>query len=248
MENCMAQQVHIFPNKEALADATAQRVITSFRAAMQERGYFNIALAGGSTPRLLYARLAQAPRTLALDWSRVNVFWSDERAVPLDHENSNYRLAREALQQLPIPKENVHPMYGHSADLQAAARLYERVLRSTVPGDPPRFDVVLLGVGPDGHTASLFPHSPQLTADGLVAATPPAPLTPHVERLTFTYQLINAAAQVLVLVAGADKASIMTRVLQGPQDLQILPSQGIAPANGTAQWLLDRDAASELTR
>ena len=85
----MAKQIHIFPNKEALADAAAERVIASFRTAMRERGYFNIALAGGSTPRLLYERLAQAPRTMALDWSRVNVFWSDERAVPLDHENSN---------------------------------------------------------------------------------------------------------------------------------------------------------------
>ncbi len=242
----MAKQIHIFPNKEALADAAAERVIASFRTAMRERGYFNIALAGGSTPRLLYERLAQAPRTMQLDWNRVNVFWSDERAVPLDHQHSNYRLAREALQQLPIPKENVHPMYGHSADLQAAARLYERVIRSTVPGDPPRFDVVLLGVGPDGHTASLFPHSPQLAAGGLVAATPQAPLEPHVERLTFTYQLINAAAHVLVLVAGADKAPTVARVLEGPQDRETLPSQGIAPTNGDAQWLLDRDAASEL--
>lgn len=244
----MATHVHVFPTKDALADAAAERVIKSFRAALSERGYFNIALAGGSTPRLLYERLAQAPRTMQLDWSRVNVFWSDERAVPLDHEHSNYRLAREALQQLPIPPQNVHPMYGHSADLEAAARLYERVIRSTVPGEPPRFDVILLGVGSDGHTASLFPHSPQLAAGGLVTATPPAPLAPHVARLTFTFALIRAAAQVLVLAAGADKAAITARVLEGPRDLDTLPSQGIAPTGGDVEWLLDQDAASELTR
>lgn len=242
----MAQQVHILADKEALADAAAERVIAALGAAMRERGSFNIALAGGSTPRLLYERLVHAPRSGHLDWQRVNVFWSDERAVPLDHADSNYRLAREALQQLPIPKENVHPMYGHSADLQAAARMYERVIHSAVPGDPPRFDLILLGVGPDGHTASLFPHSPQLATEGLVAATPPAPLEPHVERLTFTYELINAAAEILVLVAGADKATTMARVLEGPQNQQTLPSQGIAPTSGTVHWLLDHQAASEL--
>ena len=244
----MARQVDIFLNKEAMADAAAERVIAAFRTAMTARGYFNIALAGSSTPRLLYERLAQAPRTLQLDWRRVNVFWSDERAVPLDHADSNYRLAREALQQLPIPKENVHPMYGHSADLQAAARLYERVIQSTVPGSPPRFDVILLGMGPDGHTASLFPHSPQLQADGLVAATPATPLEPHVERLTFTFDLINAAAQVLVLVTGSDKATTVARVLAQPDDVQTLPSQGIAPQDGDLYWMLDQDAASELNQ
>lgn len=244
----MARQVDIFLGKDALADAAAERIIAAFRTAMTARGSFNIALAGGSTPRLLYERLAQAPRTLQLDWSRVNVFWSDERAVPLDHADSNYRLAREALQQLPIPKENVHPMYGHSADLGAAARLYERVIQSTVPGSPPRFDVILLGMGPDGHTASLFPHSPQLHAPSLVAATPAAPLEPHVERLTFTFDLINAAAAVFVLVAGADKAATVARVLEGPDDRQALPSQGIAPQNGDLYWMLDQDAASELNR
>ena len=115
------RQIQIFPDKDALAEAAATEIIRSFRTAMQERGYFNIALAGGSTPRLLYERLAHAPRTIQIDWGRVNVFWSDERAVPLDHDDSNYRMAREALQHLPIPKENIHPMYGHNPDLDAAA-------------------------------------------------------------------------------------------------------------------------------
>jgi 6-phosphogluconolactonase len=244
----MTKHVQIYSTKEALADAAAARVSASFRTAMQQRGYFNIALAGGSTPLLLYERLAQTPRTMEIDWSRVNVFWSDERAVPLDHADSNYRMAREALQQLPLPKENVHPMFGHNADLDAAARLYERVIRSLVPGTPPRFDVVLLGMGPDGHTASLFPHSPALRADdALVVATPRAPLKPQVPRLTFTTTLINAAAEVLVLVAGADKAATVQRVLEGPAEPDALPAQQIAPRNGTLYWMVDQAAAGKLT-
>ena len=183
---------------------------------------------------------------MAIDWSSVNVFWSDERAVPLDHEDSNYRMAREALQHLPIPKENIHPMFGPAPDLDAAARLYERVIHSTVPGTPPRFDVVLLGLGPDGHTASLFPHSPAFGADGLVTATPEAPLNPHVQRLTFTFRLINAAAEVILLAAGEDKAEIVQRVLEGEHNPEALPAQGVMPENGTLHWMLDQAAASKL--
>lgn len=242
------RQIKIFSDKQALADAAATQIVHSFRTAMQERGYFNIALAGGSTPRLLYERLAQTPRTMEINWNRVNVFWSDERAVPLDHDDSNYRMAREALQHLPIPKANTHPMYGNSVDLDAAARSYERVIQSAVPGSPPRFDVVLLGMGPDGHTASLFPHSPALQAGGLVAATPEAPLEPHVRRLTFTFRLINAAAEVLILVAGDDKAEMVQQVLEGERDPQSLPVQGVAPENGTLVWMLDQGASKQLKR
>ena len=242
------RQINIFRDKQALADAAATQIVHTFRTAMQERGYFNIALAGGSTPRLLYERLAQTPRTMELDWNRVNVFWSDERAVPLEHDDSNYRMVREALQHLLIPKANVHPMYGNSADLDAAARSYERVIKSAVPGNPPRFDVVLLGMGPDGHAASLFPHSPALQAGGLVTATPEAPLEPHVQRLTFTFRLINAAAEVLVLVAGDDKAEMVHRVLEGERDPQTLPVQGVAPENGTLFWMLDQGAARDLSQ
>jgi 6-phosphogluconolactonase len=248
MERGMADvQFDIVDDPAALAAAAARAILKRALAATQAQGRFTIALSGGSTPRAIYQQLAQPELSAQMPWAQTYVFWSDERAVPLDDQRSNYRMASEALlHHVPLPKENIKPMLGQ-ADLAAAAQHYERVIRGVVPGEPPRFDLVLLGMGPDGHTASLFPHSPQLSVtDALVTATPPAPLEPHVERLTFTSTLINAAAEVLFIVAGADKAGRLHEVIEGPRQPEALPSQLVQPMSGTLRWMLDRAAAQQL--
>lgn len=244
----MTQQIRVFADPASLADAAAKHIVERALAAVDDHERFTIALSGGSTPRAVFQRLAQPDLSAQMPWSQIDVFWSDERAVPLDHADSNYRMACESLlAQVPIPKENIKPMLSQVEDLDAAAQHYARVIRSTVPGSPPRFDLLLLGLGPDGHTASLFPHSPQLQAsDELVVATPAAPLKPHVRRVTFTATLINAAKEVLFLAAGADKAETLKRVLEGPRQTEELPSQLVAPGSGTLIWLLDQAIAREL--
>ena len=241
-------QFRIFPDPPALAAAAAQTILERARAAVAARGRFTIALSGDSTPRAIYQQLVQPALSEQMPWAQTYVFWSDERAVPLDDASSNYRMACEALlRQVPIPKENIKPMLSQSDDLEAAAQHYVRVICGIVPGQPPRFDLVLLGMGPDGHTASLFPHSPQLAAtDALVTATPVASLEPYVRRLTFTSTLINAAAEVLFLVAGADKAARLHQVIEGSQQPETLPAQLVVPVAGTLCWMLDRAAAQQL--
>ncbi|HEY0739101.1 MAG TPA: 6-phosphogluconolactonase [Herpetosiphonaceae bacterium] len=245
----MTPQIRVFADPAALADAAAHHIVERARAAVDDHGRFTIALSGGSTPRAVFQRLAQPDLSEQMPWSQTDVFWSDERAVPLDHADSNYRMAHDSLlAQVPIPRQNIKPMLSQVEDLDAAAQHYARVIRSTVAGSPPRFDLLLLGLGPDGHTASLFPHSPQLQAgDELIVATPEAPLKPHVRRITFTKTLINAAHEVLFLAAGADKAETLRRVLEGPRQTDELPSQLVAPESGSLLWMLDQAIAGELT-
>jgi 6-phosphogluconolactonase len=241
-------QIRMFPDVAALADAAAQQIVASARAAVAAHERFTIALSGGSSPRAVYERLAEPALSAQMPWDRTYVFWSDDRAVPLDHPDSNYRMACEALlSHVPIPREQIKPMLSQVEDLASAAQHYSRVIQALVPGSPPCFDLVLLGMGPDGHTASLFPHSPQLDAgDALVVATPVAPLKPHVRRLTFTASLINAAAAVLFMATGADKATTLQQVLEGPYRPLDLPSQVVAPRSGTLVWMLDHAIAQEL--
>ena len=241
-------QIRIFPDPAALADAVAQQIVARAQAAVAAHERFTIALSGGSTPRAVYERLAGPALSSRMPWAKTYVFWSDDRAVPLDDADSNYRMACEALlARVPIPKENIKPVLSQVEDLDAAAQHYARVIQATVPGSPPRFDLILLGMGPDGHTASLFPRSPQLAAaDALVVATPVASLKPHVRRVTFTAPLINAAAAVLFMAAGADKAATLQRILEGPRAPEELPSQLVAPVSGALVWMLDRAIAQDL--
>lgn len=242
------RHIHIVPDPAALADAVAQHIVAGAEAAVAARGRFTIALSGGSTPRAVYQRLATPGLNPLMPWDKTYVFWGDDRAVPPDSADSNYRMACDSLlTHVPIPKDNIKPMLSQGDDLDACAQHYARVIRSFVPGSPPRFDLVLLGMGPDGHTASLFPHSPALNAgDALVVATPVAPLEPRVRRITFTRTLINAAATALFMVAGQDKADRVAEVLEGPPRFDALPSQSIAPTNGDLIWMLDRAAAGKL--
>lgn len=203
-----------------------------------------MALAGGTTPKAAYALLAEAPRCREIDWKNVFVYFSDERCVPPEDPRSNYASARDALlAKVPIPAANVHRMRGEDPPAQAAAA-YAQLLRAAC-GDPPRFDLVMLGMGPDGHTASLFPGCDPLTDD---AALVRAPFVEQVQmyRLTVTPRVINASRFVAIATEGTEKAKALARVLEGAYEPRSLPIQVVAPTNGHLRWFVDRAAASHL--
>ena len=238
----------ILPDPAALADEAARRFGDLALAAVADHGRFTVALSGGSTPRALHQRLTQSPLCESVDWANVHVFWGDERMVPPDDIESSYRMARETLlAHVPIPAANIYPVPTIGGTPEAAAGAYEETLIAVFGADLPRVDLILLGIGPDGHTASLFPGHPEPVrpSAALAVAVHNAPKPPPV-RITFTYKLINAAANVLFLVAGADKASALRGVLRGPTDLARLPAQGVRPERGELVWLVDAAAAQEL--
>jgi len=248
-----ASELAVLPDAHRLADAAAHRFVSAANAAIQARGEFTVALSGGSTPRQVYARLATEPFVSGLDWSRVHILWGDERCVPPEHESSNYRMARETLlDHVPVPGANIHRIRGEDDPAEAAAT-YERVLRTVLrtPSGPPRtdaafrLDLVLLGLGEDGHTASLFPGAGSLRATAEWVA---AEYVHEVSmwRVTLTATVINAAAEVAFIVSGERKAAIVRKVLDGPYSPHELPAQLIAPTAGRRVWLLDAAAAAEL--
>ena len=242
--------VRRFGDLDALSHAAADDLAALVRAAVAERGRCSLALSGGSTPKRLFALLAARGPT-ALPWDRVELWWGDERTVPPDHADSNYRMARETLIDPlgpALPASNVHRMAGELTDHDAAALAYERAVVAAL-GAPPVFDVVLLGMGPDGHTASLFPGSPALdeTARWVVANPVTSPLVHGTAvRLTLSAPAINAARHVRFLITGADKAAALAQVLEGPRDPHRYPSQLIAPTAGDLVWLVDAAAAASL--
>jgi 6-phosphogluconolactonase len=238
----------VLADPAALADEGADRFVRLSQAAIASQGRFTVALSGGTTPRALYERLAQAPRSEAVDWAHVQIFWGDERFVPPDDAESCYRMAREALlAHVPLPAANIYPIPTVGGTPEAAAAAYAETICACFDADAPRFDLILLGMGPDGHTASLFPGHPEVTnpSGELVLAVHDAPKPPPT-RISFTYKLINAAANVIFLVAGADKAATLHKVLRGPVDPLLLPAQGARPDSGALVWLLDQAAAKEL--
>ncbi|MCW5852463.1 MAG: 6-phosphogluconolactonase [Anaerolineae bacterium] len=237
-------ELHVFPTADALAEAAAEYMVQLAHAAVMEQGRFSVALSGGSTPRALHAHLAAEPLRSDVDWGRVHVFWGDERCVPPDHPDSNYRMARETLlDHVPIPAGQVHRMPGELPPTEAAAA-YEAELRSFFgAAGEPRFDLALLGMGDDGHTASLFPGTAALAeTERWVAANWVEKL--NTWRLTLTVPTINQAANVVFLVAGAGKADRLREVLRGPYQPTALPSQFIRPIAGRLAWFVDMAAAS----
>jgi 6-phosphogluconolactonase len=210
----------------------------------------SVALSGGSTPRRLFQQLAAEPFAGLVPWPSVQFFWGDERNVPPGDKDSNYSMARELLlSRVPVPAGNIHRIPTGDGTAVEAADLYERTLREMLPVAHgwPRFDYVLLGLGTNGHTASLFPHRPTLhEATRLVVAD-------HVEevnswRVTLTVPVLNNAAQITFLATGKDKAAVVKKVIEGGRDPETTPAQLIAARNGALSWILDSDAASELTR
>jgi 6-phosphogluconolactonase len=239
--------LEVLPSATALADAVAGRFIAAAGDAIDSRGQFVVALSGGSTPRDTYRRLGTEALVSRVMWSRVQVLWGDERCVPPHHAESNYRMAREALLDcVPVPAANVHRIHGED-DPATAAWVYEATLRALLrPPAGAGIDLVLLGLGEDGHTASLFPGSAAVheqTRWVMVAHAAAAPMW----RITLTPAVINAAAEVLFLVSGGAKAGILRRVLEGPRRPHELPAQAIAPTNGRVRWCVDAAAAADLT-
>jgi 6-phosphogluconolactonase len=245
------REIAILADAEAVARAAADRLVAVAEEAIRSRGRLALALSGGSTPRTLFALLAALPYREQVDWPRVEVFWGDERCVAPTHADSNFRMARETLlDAVPIPAERIHRIAAESSDHAAAAAAYEaeiaRVLGGQPGGRPPTLDLILLGMGPDGHTASLFPHTDALRERRRWVVANPVPKL-HADRITMTWPLLNQAAHVLFLVAGADKAAVLREVLEGPVDTERLPSQGVRPEGGRLSWLVDRAAAATLT-
>jgi 6-phosphogluconolactonase len=251
----IAPEIAVLPNAERLADAAAQRFVFAANTAIQAHGEFTVALSGGSTPRLVYARLASEPLASSLDWSRVHILWGDERCVPPDHAASNFRMACETLlDHVPVPDANVHRIRGEDDPAEAAAA-YERVLRTVLrtPSGPPRsapacrLDLVLLGLGHDGHTASLFPGGASLLASAQWVAAEYVHAV-SMWRVTLTATVINAAAEIAFVVSGDTKAAIVRKVLGGPNQPHELPAQLIVPTDGRLCWLLDAPAAADFQR
>ncbi len=234
---------------DALARYAADVFVHRSRQAIQAHGVFTVALSGGSTPRVLHTLLASTEYREQVEWSAVQFYWGDERYVAPDDAESNFRMARETLlDQVPVREAQIHRMRTELGDPERTAVLYEQEVREGfggAPGDVPRFDLILLGLGPDGHTASLFPHTDALSVtDRLVVANYVPRL--GVYRVTLTAPLLNHAATVLFLVAGADKAEALAAVLEGPRDPAALPAQMIAPRTGDLYWVVDRAAAARL--
>jgi len=229
--------------------AAADEVIRTAIGAVAERGRFTIALSGGSTPKSMYALIA-ANASTSLPWDRMFFFWGDERHVPPENPESNYRMAKETLlSKVAIPPANVFRIPSETPDAAAAAEAYEQTLRNffaLAPGEFPRFDLILLGLGPDGHTASLFPETAALQErTRLVVANWVEKM--KTSRITLTLPVLNAARCAAFLVSGTDKAAVLHEVLEGSAPAEKYPSKLVRPSEGKLIWFVDRAAASELS-
>ena len=222
-----------------LSRRAAEAMVGTINEAVQTRGMCSLVLSGGSTPRALY-RLLASPYRAEIPWAHVQVFWGDERYVPPEDSRSNYRMAKEALlDDVPCPPANIHPMPTRFPSADAAARDYEQTLRSHFVEEWPRFDIVLLGLGDDGHTASIFPGSLALAERTRWVVAAQAPVGPHV-RLTLTLPALTRACAVFVLVAGATKAEALRHVLEGAGDAAAAPKAGESLPRRTARYRFAR--------
>lgn len=244
-------EYRVYDGADALSRAAAEHFLEAAQTAVAARGKARIAISGGSTPKRTFELLANpAERFLtAMPWSQIEIYWVDERCVPPDDKDSNYRMTREALlERVPLKPEQVFRVEGELQPEVAAAR-YETAIRAQFRlegAQGPRFDVLALGMGDDGHTASLFPHTDALHELGRIAIANHVPQQKQSWRITLTWPVIVEAGEVFFLIGGKDKADPLHRVLQGPYDPETLPSQLIQPKSGKLLLLLDRDAAALL--
>lgn len=242
------REIRVLDTPDALAEAAAATIVAAACEAVAAGGRFTVALAGGATPRASYARLAAPPHAANMPWDRTFVFFGDDRGVSPDHPESNYRMAHETLlSKVPVPAGQVFRLRAEADDPEAAAAEYARTIAEVFGlrrGEQPRFDLVLLGVGIDGHTASLFPGSPALKEvfRAVAAVHVAAAIIP--QRFTLTFPVLNAAARVVFLVSGPEKAKIVRAAL-GPQGTSV-PAGMVRPHDGRLTWLVDRDAAALL--
>ncbi len=222
---------------------------------IKQRGVCTLVLSGGSTPKSLYALMARSDWRTKFDWTHTSLFWGDERSVPPDHPDSNYAMVKKALlSQVPIPADNVNRIVTEQGTPDEVAAVYEETLRRQAAAKAdtkqiamPRFDLVLLGLGTNGHTASLFPHMAALRErERLVVASYVEEVKSY--RITMTAPLLNNARNIFFLVSGAEKADVLQQVLYGPQQPEVLPAQLIRPSNGSLVWMTDQPAARLLPR
>ena len=250
MNDLVGRQIYVCATPEETLTAAAQFLLQRTATSHVNNGTFSLALSGGSTPRGLFRLLAADPYRSQLDWESFRIFWGDERSVPPDHPESNFRMAKEALlDHVPLASHHVFRIEGEQSPEEAAA-LYEKVLQTQFQLSenlPPRFDLILLGMGPDGHTASLFPGNPVLKESHCLVAAPWVEKF-HAHRITLTLPVLNAAKDVLFLVTGKDKAQAAKSVLQGPFDPDRYPAQLVKPHHGNTTWLMDKEAAGLLEK
>ena len=240
----------IWPTAEAVATAAAQLFSDVTMHAVTTKGVARVAISGGSTPKAMFALLADASRPFAsvVPWAKLELYWVDERCVPPTDAESNYRMTKEALlSKVPLPAAQVHRMEGELDPEEAASR-YESMLRNSMKlegAESPAFDLLLLGMGDDGHTASLFPHTAGLDELGRLVIANHVPQK-DTWRISLTWPVINQARQVCFLIEGAAKTKVLAEVLTGPRDPERLPSQLIRPVSGSLRFLLDEAAAADL--
>ena len=239
----MKSDVRMFADVDELSLRAAEATVRTINESVRSHGSFSVALSGGNTPRTLYRLLSTRFRN-QIPWTKVHIFWGDERYVPLAHPQSNYRMARETLlDTVPCPAENVHQMPTELPNPDDAAREYEKTLRSYFSKDWPHFDLVLLGLGEEGHTASLFPGSPALNETKRWVVAVKAPAEPPL-RLTLTLPALTEAASIYFLVTGSNKAQALHDVLTGSPAPKIYPASGVRSARGRVIWWVDRWAAA----
>jgi 6-phosphogluconolactonase len=240
-------RIATFPDTDTLSHEAARYIVQTAQAAIAAYGRFTFALSGGNTPKKLYGLLGSETYRTQIDWARVEIFWSDERCVPPESEDSNYRMAKEVLlDRAPIPPAQVHRIQAEITDRDAASLAYTQEMQRVFSGESiPAFDLIQLGMGPEGHTASLFPHQASLHEQQrlVMPVTVPKPPPP---RLTFTPPLLNAAHRILFLVTGADKAEAVQAVIEGPYQPDEYPAQIVRPHTGEVTWMFDSAAAGKL--
>ncbi len=237
----MNKNIHAYPNKEKLVAATTERIADCMEQAIQKNGLCNMALSGGKTPGGIFSLLASNPYRDRLDWSRLHIFWGDERMVPPEHQDSNFRLVRETLlDHIKMPDENVHRMRGEIAPEEAAAE-YAELLHDHFKDSPPCFDLMLLGLGEDGHTASLFPETDAVEECEKHAV---AVFVPKLDawRVTLTLPVLNAARKILFLVSGKSKSKMVQRIMSNKQPAKEIPATMVNPQNGEIHWMMDSEA------
>ena len=238
-------QIEVFPDVDAVAIHASSEFSRLAANAIAARGRFSVALSGGSTPKRMFQQLVGA----VVDWRNIHLFWVDERCVPPDHPDSNYGMtAAVLLDHIKIPKEHLHRIHGE-LEPGIAARIYEKDIQEFFCGEKPIFDLILLGVGTDGHTASLFPGSPALKEQhrwviDVEHNTPPPPL---VNRVTLTFPVLNAGENIIFLVSGRDKAKIVACAFGEPKNPLQIPVQEIISTARNIRWLLDKDSAGDLS-
>ena len=239
--------VRVFPDLPSLSRAAAEELVERSREAILARGRFTVILAGGSTPKTLYTLLGEDPQLKdQVAWDKVHFFFSDERHVPPEHPENNYRMAyRALLSKIPAPPWNAHRMATELPDAEPVAEYCEEILRQFFrlgPQEVPRFDLVLLGMGADGHTASLFPGSDALQETKRLAVATWVEVL-KARRITLTIPVFNNAEEVLFLVSGPEKAEALHKVLEGPEDPERYPAQAVQPRQGRRLFFVDREAA-----